>query len=765
MNSYSSRRMGVSVLAGGLAFVGTADATELIIDGNFESTSGSSNPLVKVGGRPNPGVGGGWSTFSTYLYSTLYTMPGPANSGTQFLRPYPSGLYGITQSSQVITQLVSLTATNALTPGAIDSGLARYTMSAWFSGYRDHQDFSDLTLEFLDSNNNVVGEPIALAGTDFYATIPFESNGRYDNARTWLQDVRGGTIPQGARVGRVIIAATAVGGGAPDGYVELVSLDVVDAGAGSPTVGSAVPANNAVNVGPVVNIGITLQDRANAVNTNSIRLLLDNNLVTPTSIEKVETNTVVRFAAGLLAPLSAHTYSIIFADTGTPSVTQTNQFQFTVADYLTLPANLRTPLGSEDTTKPGFDVSVYQVDTLLAPDPPDPNAWLNMPESISLSEAALAGHLGPNVADLSAAAQGNTFAIPGVIDWITGGGALGNFQVNEPFPGIPGTTFSEFSFVDHIRTFVRFPTAGYYEMGINNEDQFRLTTGTNLHQVLQIIAPTNTAPIPAVALGTNVTQIQFGGALPLTPITGDIVYATPGGDPNSACDLSGNTALAGKIVLLDRGDDVCDSAAKAAQAQAAGAIAVIMTTPGDIGFPFRLGDIREGVTIPVLVIAEEFGAKSLKTTLAAGTRVTAQIGGDPATRIAEWDGPKGFGAVDVNFGFAVPEAGVYPLRLIAGQYAGNANLEWFTIQPDGTRILVNDTSNPAALLAFRARTAPAESRLSISRVPAGVSLSWSGPGTLEETASLSANWAAAANQANPQTLTPSGQAKFYRLRR
>src|SRR5688572_29974385 len=125
MKSLSSRRMGVSVLAGGLAFVGTADATELIIDGNFENTSTTSNPVVKAGGNPNAGVNGGWSTFSTYLYSTVYTMPGPANSGIQFLRPYPSGTYGITQSSQMITQVVSLTATTTLTPAKIDSGLGR----------------------------------------------------------------------------------------------------------------------------------------------------------------------------------------------------------------------------------------------------------------------------------------------------------------------------------------------------------------------------------------------------------------------------------------------------------------------------------------------------------------------------------------------------------------------------------------------------------------------------------------------------------------
>ena len=72
--------MGLAVLAGGLAFVGGADATELIVDGSFENTTPAS-ATVRVGGTENPDVGQGWSIFSTYLYSTQYTFPGPANSG------------------------------------------------------------------------------------------------------------------------------------------------------------------------------------------------------------------------------------------------------------------------------------------------------------------------------------------------------------------------------------------------------------------------------------------------------------------------------------------------------------------------------------------------------------------------------------------------------------------------------------------------------------------------------------------------------------
>src|SRR5258708_11412730 len=87
----AARRMGLAVLAGGLAFVGASEAVELITDGSFENTVDSSSTIIKTGGVANPAIGGGWSIFSTYAYSTLYTLPltnalGVAIGGAQFLR-------------------------------------------------------------------------------------------------------------------------------------------------------------------------------------------------------------------------------------------------------------------------------------------------------------------------------------------------------------------------------------------------------------------------------------------------------------------------------------------------------------------------------------------------------------------------------------------------------------------------------------------------------------------------------------------------------
>jgi hypothetical protein len=275
--------------------------------------------------------------------------------------------------------------------------------------------------------------------------------------------------------------------------------------------------------------------------------------------------------------------------------------------------------------------------------------------------------------------------------------------------------------------------------------------------------------IPCVAIATNVTQLLFGGALPLTPLTAQVVYGTPSGNPDDSCFASTNTALAGKIALLDRGSTNCTSADDAYQAQLAGAVAVLLTTPGDIGFPFRLGDSDPRVTIPVLVIAENFGAATLKGYLTNHVPVTASIVADSAVRITEWNGPKGFGSVDSLAGFNVPVAGVYPFRLVAGHSgappAGAANLEWFSIQPDGTRILINDTSNPKALLAFRARTTSTAVPMFNAPTLSGgqVTISWTGAGTLQEATSVLGPWATSPSQANPQTVAASSGFKLYRL--
>ena len=62
----------------------------------------------------------------------------------------------------------------------------------------------------------------------------------------------------------------------------------------------------------------------------------------------------------------------------------------------------------------------------------------------------------------------------------------------------------------------------------------------------------------------------------------------------------------------------------------------------------------------------------------------------------------GRGAADSFFDFAVEEAGIYPFTLYWWEGGGGANVEWFTVDLNtGEQLLINDTSNPNAVKAYR----------------------------------------------------------------
>ena len=80
------------------------------------------------------------------------------------------------------------------------------------------------------------------------------------------------------------------------------------------------------------------------------------------------------------------------------------------------------------------------------------------------------------------------------------------------------------------------------------------------------------------------------------------------------------------------------------------------------------------------------------------------------------------------------------MRLLAGHSGGAADLERFSVAPDGTRILVNDTSNPNALLAFRAVKVTTRPVLNQPTLSGGLlTLSWTGSGTWKKPLLLTAN--------------------------
>jgi len=70
--------------------------------------------------------------------------------------------------------------------------------------------------------------------------------------------------------------------------------------------------------------------------------------------------------------------------------------------------------------------------------------------------------------------------------------------------------------------------------------------------------------------------------------------------------------------------------------------------------------------------------------------------------LGAYDGGRGF--ADTPFVFVVPEAGTYPFRIIWENGTGGSNIELFTVNPDGTKVLVNDVAK-GGFPAYRATTA------------------------------------------------------------
>jgi hypothetical protein len=218
---------------------------------------------------------------------------------------------------------------------------------------------------------------------------------------------------------------------------------------------------------------LQLQDKNTTVDTNTLAVQLDGAAVTGTTVTKTAGLTAFDYrTTNWLASGSSHSVNLIFADSA--GVYQTNDLSFTVSTYVAIPPTLAVPPASVDTTKPGFRLRPYQTDGSVA--------LGQQPNTLAWTEDQLIGLYGPNVADLSGADANGFYTVTGVINFSIESGTgtdRGDFPNDLPFPGIPGTlpTTGDASF--EAVTFLQFPAAGVYTMGVNSDDGFKVTTGVN----------------------------------------------------------------------------------------------------------------------------------------------------------------------------------------------------------------------------------------------------------------------------------------------
>jgi hypothetical protein len=356
-----SSTLGLSILAGGLAFVGSANAVDLIVNGSFEEP-----PTV------------GWAgSFRTYNFSAAYyrgpAIPESENPGSVY-----SWRHGITDTdfSGPCTQTVDLT--TALFPEDIDAGRGTFMFSAWLASYGNPNSNPErpyVTVEFFDgSGTTQVGATAVLDRASGLNFVQFANGVTVFDSTThehhWAKYVSNGAIPAGARTARVGITRNPAAGlsGNPDTYTDLVKLDVDTAPFVPPSVLSTQP--NGPNIRPDAAVSVVLQDGTTQVSTSSIQFTFDGVPVSPVIEKTGPTTTITYDPPGLLPPLSSHNVRVVFSDNAAQPTRLTNEFSFSVLGYYNLllpsPIHLET---FETTDEGSFPTGWSQLSYSAVPDP------------------------------------------------------------------------------------------------------------------------------------------------------------------------------------------------------------------------------------------------------------------------------------------------------------------------------------------------------------------------------------------------------------
>lgn len=125
----------------------------------------------------------------------------------------------------------------------------------------------------------------------------------------------------------------------------------------------------------------------------------------------------------------------------------------------------------------------------------------------------------------------------------------------------------------------------------------------------------------------------------------------------------------------------------------------------------------------------------------------------------------GRGQADTLFYFKADQAGVYLFRLVYFQGGGDGRVEWFTVNANGTRALVNGTQT-GALKSFLRRTVAEPElpvttpTLAVARQGGNLVLTYTG--TLQSADNPAGPYTAVAGASSPASVTPSGSQKYYR---
>ena len=228
--------------------------------------------------------------------------------------------------------------------------------------------------------------------------------------------------------------------------------------------------------------GLYLNGEANPIALSTISLIIDGQAAVPSITTDNNLITVSYAPTGFFSSEWTHTVSLEFEDSESPPRLHSVEQTFDIDEFLTLPA--WASVTGVDTSQSGFTARVSQIGGRRTPG--ERNSTEN-------AERQLAGEIidpatnqrYENIADNFLARENGRFGVRTVINWEETASAAGNFRENsEPprpddfVPGIPGIFGESDNFVVELLTFLELKH-GFYKLGVNSDDGFKLTAGPN----------------------------------------------------------------------------------------------------------------------------------------------------------------------------------------------------------------------------------------------------------------------------------------------
>ncbi len=309
-------------------------------------------------------------------------------------------------------------------------------------------------------------------------------------------------------------------------------------------------------------VSITVENLA----STTVQMTFDGSAVTPNVSSSGNTRTITYDPPGFLPAGSTHRVVLTY------DTSRTFAFDFTVADYITIPASAKARQGSVNTASSGFKARAHQVTSPA-------------PSSVTTAIRQLNGLSGDNLADLSQATAG-TFDLT-TVNWDDDQIGAGHFPVDDPIPGYPGfdpdgnNIFD--NFVVEAVTYLDLP-AGVVTLGVRSDDGFGVFVGGDPRD----------ATNPLVGHFNGVADHTFSFLVEEAGIYGvRLVWYEAAGDAH--CEFFSIDAAGNRILVNDRDTPGHIRAYRDRIGNAAPYVSSVSPAPGETGVAAQL-DVQIVIT-------------------------------------------------------------------------------------------------------------------------------------------------------------------------